>query len=92
MTLQVLRSFILYLGAVIIFTALLSVAFLGSTVRKVMWAGIFTILLGLALVGLSDILFGDQSPQTDTNGIIAGNFHGILMVYITLGVNFNYSS
>ena len=60
------------LGAVIIFTALLSVAFLGSTIRKVMWAGIFVILVGLALVGISDIIFGSDSAQTDTNGIIAG--------------------
>ena len=60
------------LGAVIIFTALLSVAFLGSTIRKVMWAGIFVILVGLALVGISYIIFGSDSAQTDTNGIIAG--------------------
>ena len=65
-------SFICILGAVIIFTALLSVAFLGSTIRKVMWAGIFVILVGLALVGVSDIIFGSDSAQTDTNGIIAG--------------------
>ena len=37
-----------------------------------MWAGIFVILVGLALVGISDIIFGSDSAQTDTNGIIAG--------------------
>lgn len=64
------------LGAVIIFTALLSVAFLGSTIRKVMWTGIFIILVGLALVGVSDIIFGNTGAQTDTNGIIAGKLIG----------------
>ncbi|XP_048733846.1 solute carrier family 35 member F6-like isoform X2 [Ostrea edulis] len=82
-------SFQMLRGAVIIFTALLSVAFLGSTVRKVMWAGIFTILLGLALVGLSDILFGDKSAQTDTNGIIAGDLL-IIMAQIIVAVQMVY--
>lgn len=68
------------LGAVIIFTALLSVAFLGSTIRKVMWTGIFIILVGLALVGVSDIIFGNTGAQTDTNGIIAGKLIGHFLI------------
>ncbi|XP_061197294.1 solute carrier family 35 member F6-like [Saccostrea echinata] len=82
-------SFQMLRGAVIIFTALLSVAFLGSTIRKMMWAGIFTVLLGLAMVGLSDILFGDQSAQTDTNGIIAGDLL-IIMAQIIVAVQMVY--
>lgn len=64
-------------GAVIIFTALLSVAFLGRVIKPHMWVGMFTVLIGLLLVGLADILFPDdsQGPGTNTNGIIAGNMH-----------------
>lgn len=42
-----------------------------------MWVGMFTVLIGLLLVGLADILFPDdsQGPGTNTNGIIAGNMH-----------------
>lgn len=60
-------------GAVIIFTALLSVAFLGRVIKKHMWVGMFTVLVGLLLVGLADIVFGSKDdPHTNTNGIIAG--------------------
>jgi len=62
-------------GAVIIFTALLSVAFLGRVIKKHMWIGMFTVLLGLLLVGMADILFPSSSTSdagTNTNGIIAG--------------------
>lgn len=82
-------SFQMLRGAVIIFTALLSVAFLGSTIRKVMWAGIFIILVGLALVGVSDIIFGDTEAQTDTNGIIAGDLL-IIMAQIIAAVQMVY--
>lgn len=75
--LKLSQSYVIFLGAVIIFTALLSVAFLGSTIRKVMWTGIFIILVGLALVGVSDIIFGQSDAQTDTNGIIAGKLIGL---------------
>lgn len=47
------------LGAVIIFTVFLFVAFFGFTIRKVMWTGIFIILVGLVLVGVFDIIFGN---------------------------------
>lgn len=82
-------SFQMLRGAVIIFTALLSVAFLGSTIRKVMWTGIFIILVGLALVGVSDIIFGQSDAQTDTNGIIAGDLL-IIMAQIIAAVQMVY--
>lgn len=82
-------SFQMLRGAVIIFTALLSVAFLGSTIRKVMWTGIFIILVGLALVGVSDIIFGNTGAQTDTNGIIAGDLL-IIMAQIIAAVQMVY--
>ena len=66
---------VLYIsGAVIIFTALLSVAFLGRIVCCHMWLGMGFIMSGLVLVGVSDVVFGDHSSDNDMNAIIAGMF------------------
>jgi drug/metabolite transporter (DMT)-like permease len=54
-----------------IFTALLSVAFLRRRIHNHMWLGIFIVLIGLIIVGLADFLFGKEDT-TDLNGIIAG--------------------
>lgn len=52
-------------GSVIIFTGLLSVGFLRRVLRPFHWLGMFTILVGLGVVGLSDILFNkDPSKQS----------------------------
>lgn len=59
-------------GAVIVFTGLLSVAFLGRRLRYFHWIGIFTVLLGLIIVGLSDFLTSDTGDNADINGIITG--------------------
>ena len=37
-----------------------------------MWFGMFTVIIGLALVGISDIIFGSNDMH-DKNGIITGN-------------------
>ena len=37
-----------------------------------MWAGMFSVIGGLALVGVADIVFNSDGIQQDTNGIIAG--------------------
>ena len=54
------------------FTALLSVAFLGRTIHKYMWLGILLIILGLALVGVSDVLFNGEGGEYPKNNIITG--------------------
>ncbi|XP_060596006.1 solute carrier family 35 member F6-like [Ruditapes philippinarum] len=83
-------SFQMLRGAVIIFTALLSVAFLGRVIRKHMWVGMFTVLLGLLLVGLADIVFGSpDGPSTNTNGIIAGDLL-IIMAQVIVSVQMVY--
>jgi len=66
-------SFQMLRGAVIIFTALLSVAFLNRTLSSSKWIGMFVVIAGLALVGVSDIVFGDNKSTTDTNRIITGD-------------------
>ncbi|CAH1774764.1 unnamed protein product [Owenia fusiformis] len=65
-------SFQMLRGAVMIFTALLSVAFLGRVIKRFMWFGMMVVLVGLVLVGLSDTLFGGEN-KNDINGIISGD-------------------
>ena len=61
----------LFSGAVIIFTALLSVIFLRRIIKSYMWLGMFGIVCGLVMVGVADIVFGSNDTQ-DKNGIISG--------------------
>ncbi|XP_013400884.1 solute carrier family 35 member F6 [Lingula anatina] len=77
-------SFQMLRGAVIVFTALLSVAFLGRIIKTYMWVGIFWVIAGLALVGVADVVFGDHD-KSDTNGIIAGDLL-IIMAQIIVAV------
>ncbi|CAC5373631.1 Solute carrier family 35 member F6 [Mytilus coruscus] len=81
-------SFQMLRGAVIIFTALLSVAFLGRTIRAQMWIGIVSVIIGLAIVGVSDIIFNTDKNK-DTNGIIAGDLL-IIMAQIIVAVQMVY--
>ncbi|CAD5123218.1 DgyrCDS11579 [Dimorphilus gyrociliatus] len=68
-------SFQMLRGSVMIFTALLSVAFLGRKIRSFMWFGMVVVLVGLVLVGLSDVVFRKSSSErsSDVNGIISGD-------------------
>ena len=54
------------------FTALLSVAFLGRKIHKHMWLGIVFIIFGLALVGISDVVFNGSGRDHPKNNIITG--------------------
>ncbi|CAN7986839.1 unnamed protein product [Ixodes pacificus] len=77
-------SFQMLRGAVIIFTGLLSVAFLGRRLRGYEWVGIMLVMCGLVVVGLSDILFPDSSTSSKgTNSIITGDLLIILAQVIT---------
>lgn len=58
-------------GAVIVFTGLLSVGFLGQKMRYFNWAGISLIIVGLVVVGVSDF-FTDDLDNYTLNGIITG--------------------
>ncbi|CAG9537189.1 unnamed protein product [Cercopithifilaria johnstoni] len=65
-------SFQMLRGAVIIFTGLFSVAFLRSNLQGFRWLGMGFITIGLAIVGVSDIIF-DENSKHDINGIITGD-------------------
>ncbi|CAG7820076.1 unnamed protein product, partial [Allacma fusca] len=56
-------SFQMLRGAVIIFTGLLSVAFLERKLKVTQWIGIWFILVGLSVVGLSDFVFKGHSDM-----------------------------
>jgi drug/metabolite transporter (DMT)-like permease len=66
-------SFQMLRGAVIVFTGLLSVAFLNRKLEAVKWVGIALIITGLAVVGASDIIFKGTGETHGTNNIITGN-------------------
>jgi drug/metabolite transporter (DMT)-like permease len=74
-------SFQMLRGALIIFTGLLSVAFLGRKLKLYEWGGILFVIFGLTIVGVSDML-GDSS-QKDKNSMITGDLLIILAQIIT---------
>ncbi|XP_031621338.1 solute carrier family 35 member F6 [Contarinia nasturtii] len=65
-------SFQMFRGAVIIFVALLSVAFLQRRLIAREWTGIFIIVVGLAMVGMADMLESGDSGKS-RNDIITGD-------------------
>ncbi|KAM9315725.1 solute carrier family 35 member F6 [Gastrophryne carolinensis] len=65
-------SFQMLRGAVIIFTGLLSVAFLGRKLQCSQWIGILVIIVGLVIVGLADLLSGHGSGKS-LNDVITGD-------------------
>lgn len=66
-------SFQMFRGAVIIFVALLSVAFLNRRLVAREWTGIFIIVLGLAMVGAADMLVSSDNSKHSRNDIITGD-------------------
>jgi drug/metabolite transporter (DMT)-like permease len=80
-------------GSVIIFTGLLSVAFIGRTIRRYMWVGMACITTGLILVGVGDFAFQDTGSsdysENKLNGIVAGDLL-IIMAQIVAAAQFVY--
>lgn len=66
-------SFQMLRGAVIIFTGLLSVAFLHSRLQGFKWLGMGLVAAGLVVVGGSDLALGSDSTNADTNAVITGD-------------------
>lgn len=67
-------SFQMLRGALIVFTGLLSVAFLGRRLKIYEWLGILLVICGLVIVGLSNIISGKDSHDHALNKIITGLF------------------
>lgn len=60
-------SFQMLRGSVMVFTALLSVLFLRRSLTWKHWLGIATVVAGLSVVGISDVLFSKESEGSHTN-------------------------
>lgn len=75
-------SFQMLRGSVIIFTGLLSVAFLGTRLKIHHWIGMFFVILGLVLVGVGDYLFSHQSTNA-SHYALAGDLLIVLAQVIT---------
>lgn len=77
-------SFQMLRGAVIIFTGLLSVAFLGRKLIRSQWVGIFITILGLIIVGLADFLSSSEK-KGNLSDVITGDLL-IIMAQIIAAV------
>uniref|UniRef100_A0A2H8TMK8 Transmembrane protein C2orf18 n=1 Tax=Melanaphis sacchari TaxID=742174 RepID=A0A2H8TMK8_9HEMI len=73
LTMTYASSFQMLRGAVIIFTAIFSKIFVHRQVSIRHWLGIFTIIIGLATVGASDLLSSSKSSTNSVNEIIIGD-------------------
>ncbi|CAG5927909.1 unnamed protein product [Menidia menidia] len=69
-------SFQMLRGAVIIFTGLLSVAFLGRRLLRSQWIGIVITILGLVIVGLADFVSGHSDDTHKLSDVITGKICG----------------
>ncbi|KAF7690547.1 hypothetical protein HF521_012351 [Silurus meridionalis] len=78
-------SFQMLRGAVIIFTGLLSVAFLGRRLVASQWIGILITILGLVVVGLADFVSGNTDGGHKLSEVITGDLL-IIMAQIIVSV------
>lgn len=78
-------SFQMLRGSVIIFTGLLSVAFLGRRLLPSQWFGIAVTILGLVVVGLADFVSGTHDASKKLSDIITGDLL-IIMAQIIVAV------
>nr|CAH0098970.1 unnamed protein product [Daphnia galeata] len=76
-------SFQMLRGAVIIFTGLLSTAFLGRLLKAREWLGMLTVIMGLSVVGASDFIFGSGSSNNSINSIITGDLLIVMAQIVT---------
>lgn len=76
-------SFQMLRGAVIIFTGLLSVAFLRVHLQYFKWVGMGLVTIGLVIVGMCDIY--DSDPSEDINAVITGDLL-IIMAQIIVAI------
>ena len=77
-------SFQMLRGSVIIFTGILSVAFLGNKLHIHQWIGMFTVMIGLVTVGVGDVVFfKDTTGGYDATLVLAGD----LLIVLAQGIS-----
>ena len=75
-------SFQMLRGSVIIFTGLISVAFLGTRLKVHHWFGMLIVIVGLLLVGVGDTIFTEQGGSFP-DYVLAGDLLIVLAQVIT---------
>lgn len=80
---SLISSILSFLGAVIIFTGLLSTAFLGRLLKGREWLGMLTVIMGLSVVGASDFIFGSGGSNNSLNSIITGDLLIVMAQIVT---------
>ncbi|KAI8996968.1 hypothetical protein BDB01DRAFT_769322 [Pilobolus umbonatus] len=70
-------------GAVVIFTGIFSYLFLNRRLRMYEWFSLFLVVTGVAIVGLSSILFPQKKPSA--NLIEATDYSGLIGIFLVLG-------
>lgn len=83
LTLTYASSFQMFRGAVIIFVAFLSVAFLERRLVTREWAGIFIVFMGLIIVGAADFQTNGDNTHYSRNNVITGDLLIVLAQIIT---------
>ena len=77
-------SFQMLRGSVIIFTGLMSVAFLGNKLKTHHWVGMVTVIVGLVVVGIGDyVFFNGSGSGLDKYTVLAGDLLIVLAQIIT---------
>lgn len=76
-------SFQMLRGSVIIFTGLLSVAFLGTRLKIHHWVGMIFVIIGLILVGVGDTVWGGGAQGYSASFVLAGDLLIVLAQVIT---------
>ncbi|KHJ76658.1 hypothetical protein OESDEN_23722 [Oesophagostomum dentatum] len=59
-------------GALIVCTGLLSILFFKYRIPWFKWFGMLTVIIGLVVVGVTDVVYGDESKHTSSE-IMIGN-------------------
>ena len=82
-------SFQMLRGSVIIFTGILSVAFLGNKLKLHHWIGMVTVILGLAVVGIGDVVYFKGGQGLTKEYVMAGDLliilaQGIVAIQMTV--------
>ncbi len=75
-------SFQMLRGSVIIFTGILSVAFLGNKLKLHQWLGMFGVMIGLVIVGVGDVVFFQNTGGYDATFVLAGD----LLIVLAQGI------
>eukprot|EP00118_Oscarella_pearsei_P006777 m.31299 g.31299 ORF g.31299 m.31299 type:complete len:400 (+) comp31478_c0_seq4:19-1218(+) len=89
LTMTTASSFQMLRGSVIIFTGLLSVAFLRNRLRLHHWLGILVVIIGLVVIGVSDVVAGKDVSHKAASQQLSGDLL-IIMAQIVTAIQVTY--